>query len=508
VVACVLATNREFTSQGGGAAALWEEERNSGKPYALFLVRKSMEEWIGGLRRFARSYGAFDGEIERGINILLGGVFSKVGEQTFDSSVFKEDLVEAFTGSREARPLATADVCSHESTLGRLSTFANTLNIQQWDSNPIRRDVLEDLFRGVQERALVAIVGPGGCGKSTLLWHLFQLLQDKGRSCHTLLSASEMPTSWIPRQVNQWRNLPISSGLEDAQSAVERLKIANPDARPILHLGLDGLDEQLRLAEREVQVRELMGWFWRQDRDRSNEHPPDVTLLVTCREREELINRWLILPPDHHGETPHTIDVGNFSDSEFEEAIRRNFTDLASGDTISADIIDFTQDRYHPPVESGETYLGRPLSNSIAAETLLHPVMWRALLELDPDERERFLAGDNNAMHALAEKFIELFCWKLRLRVNWLPQRAKEVVVGVLGEIAERSIENGSNSMEDRWIDTACRSNRLNRLQASDLYREATSFGLISLDKSPSSWRWRHSIIYRYLARGAGATHA
>lgn len=507
VVACVLATNREFTSRGGAAVALWERKRASSTDYRLLHVQTSMEEWKEKLWKFGRRYGVFNSEIEQGINTLVGRVFSETGGQDFGAAVFKEELIEAFTGSRRTQPLTASQVAGL--CIPQVVRFGrDDLALSQWDSRPIERDVTQDLVRAVNERALVVIEGPGGCGKSTLIWQLVEELCRQERVCCVLKKASSPSAFSIVDQVHEWRGFPVGSRPDDSrEEAIERLIRANPDTKPIFYLAIDGVDEHSRSEDMQEWVQPIISWFWEKDRERLPDHPPDATLLVSCRNSQDFASERLGYAYDYSGEEPYTIAVGEFSDEEFSAAMRRHFSENAS-DIMQADAHIESDTNYYPLAFESEFMFGSSrFINTRVIGTLKHPVMWRALLRLEPSTRHRVLEGDENALHGLAQEFINWFHWKLGLRELMHPNLSMENLLRILNMVAQNSDSSVSNMRDEHWVSPACLTNLVNNHEARRLFVQAESAGLIELNDR-LSWRWRHGAVYDFLIRGIGDTHA
>jgi hypothetical protein len=380
VTACVLATNRRFTSgRKGRAQEIWKAEKTKARDYELrCILDYPLERFISELKRFGQEYGAFEEEIEQGIRQLIGRVVLDTGKWPYDASIGKEDLIEAFTGHRRARRITIASVA--ELSLEELSQFGERIGVDQWGNNLVEREVFQDVVEATSQRALVGLYGEGGCGKSVLLW---QLLGDfQARGCCTIKLASDLQKSWITDAIQKWRNLPGRSD-DTIEAAIERLKIANPDSSgPIMWLALDGLDEELS-ADRESHIREVLQWFLRQDRDRANK-PPSATLVVSFRDRDgcDLRDKWLKLPPHLPGDLP-LILVGDFSQREIEEAARNKLPELyrAIRPRFDFQTTGFEYD-YDTEIFGSLSAVAEldPVDERVI-ESLKHPAMWYALLQ-------------------------------------------------------------------------------------------------------------------------------
>lgn len=503
VTACVIVTNREFTGgRRGTAEEVWLAETSQTRKYQLRrILGYSVEDSRSALRKFARQYGVLDDEVDEGIHRLIGEVICDTIGGAQDSSITKWTLLEAFTGSCGAR-LLTAKSVAKESQQ-ELDWFCEGIALanQPWNGDLVERAVFESVDEAIRQRALVGLYGPGGCGKSALLWQLLSRVQAAG--CCTVRSASNLQRSWVQDSVSKWRNLPKSGDTID--KAMRRLKIANPGKRPVLWLALDGLDEGDQSADRKSHIRDVLRWFWDRDCLR-NSNPPEATLIVTCREKDDLCKIWLDIPPSDFRSAgpPLTIPIGDFSQRELLDAIRKRFPVLypsirtrmlrensvrptLGSDYDTAVFGQSSSDAESVPIE------GEVLSS------LKHPVMWLALLSMEPSAQESVLSGETQSICELAHQFVKWFHWKLGLRDQ---QRFRDLsepdLLQVLGAIARRSGEARSHSRDYDWCMPARQTGRLNQAEAVALYGEAFSSGLIVKD-ARLEWRWRHSIVCDYL---------
>ena len=100
-------------------------------------------------------------------------------------------------------------------------------------------------------------------------------------------------SSWIADIVADWSDLPPSfrdRRQEPTDRVIERLIVANPGLeRPILVLGLDGLDETTAMAAHHDAIRSVLDWFRREDRvAREQERRPIASLIVTARQLADI----------------------------------------------------------------------------------------------------------------------------------------------------------------------------------------------------------------------------
>lgn len=501
VTACALVTNRELTNKGRSARQLWEDESLRSRSYELRLSFASMENLLTRIQEFGKEYGLFDREIESGVDRLIGRVFRTTGD-LFGSPINKAHLVESFTGHHDTRRLAISDVAPQ--CLAEIEQFGSLLLTDQWDGVPMEREVFHDVVAAVNARALVGIYGHGGCGKSIILWQLLKQVLDESRGCCTIASARDFSVSWITDTIHRWRHLsPGNQPNDNREEAIYRVDSANFNQyRPVIWLALDGLDE-CRWPDRESTLIELIQWFWQKDREvRSSGEPLLATLVVSCRCKEDLAGKWIGLPPDYPGEWPVNIPVGNFTDSELEEAARQRFPELYRRMMAGHwDPLRFPDPRNLS--RAAEYISPYPSSGTVdirVKEALKHPVMWRALLDLGNDSvRIRIADGEIEALHLLAHQFIKLFHWKLTRRVQGhLQNFTDETVIEILQAVARHSDDVSIHSRDRDWVEPACQSHHIAQVEAMTLYYEALSAGLIAED-ARNQWRWRHNIVYDFL---------
>lgn len=505
VTACALVTNRDFTRRGRAAEQLWEDEQGRQRDYELrhWLVS------LGGLERkvreFGADYGLFDREIEGGVDKLVGRVFRQTVEP-FGASIGRDHVVESFTGYRHAERLTIAAVAPK--CYAELQRFGASIRVDQWNDTPLRRDVFDHIVEAINERALVSIYGKGGCGKSIILWQLLRQLYDQPGGCFTVRLAKDLPDSWITKTVHAWRNLPPGNQpSDDRQDAISRLQIANPGvSKQIFWLALDGLDEGVGPDQRSY-VQEIAQWFWTKDREsQESGQLPSATLVVSFRRKEDLDQAWLNLPYDYPGERPLAVPVGDFSTREILDAARLSFPELhhqlasIQGDRLGLGEIEYSSVAY---ADSSPL----PHSASLDAkvlEALKHPPMWRALLNLENTVRLDAIQGETRAVYCLAHEFLKWFHWKLTLRQQRFEDLHEETLIEILRSIATYTCGTRPHSRDEDWRAPACEDGRMSGNEATTLYDEALSAGLIA-EEARLSWRWRHMTVYTYLASGAQA---
>jgi len=468
----------------------------------IVVTPMSMNQGRRMLTRFAEELGCLKRkqEITSGINELIGYIFHQSGDYG-SASVTKADLLKAFTKSPEARsitPQSIVEYSSHE-----VERFPCSK-----PSGLVRREKLDEIAKKANKRALVILHGLGGCGKTITLWQWAKELvtptsPDVG-AFTAIEPADYIPECWIADLVCKWGNLNPAKGFprckERHQNAIERLLIANRDLpHPILHLGLDGLDEEIGAKQQET-IKNILRWFWEEDKtSRAEGHLPRATLVVTCREVEEL-EKWL------------RLDVSGFS---YEYKLPDVEIDIFTPEELTMAAYQTRQLELFHAIKNALPELTLPISfpNQFASaspvsyavddqiiESLRHPAMWRSLLEFGNEEEQlRALAGDPQAAEELACIFVRRFWNKLYHRGQNLDLEEEELHF-ILHKIA-LSGKNNQKIKRTRksWIDEACATDLVRDRGAERLYKEADSGGLIR--KENIYWRWRHKLVWDYLAK-------
>lgn len=470
----------------------------------LVVSTGSVQLWETALERFAHSYGVEGSEYEGGVDTLIALLVRKSG-QGLGPTIRKQDLVRAFTKHEDARELTSGAVV--EVSRPSVSRFRNGLGLH--GGEPVRRQVLRKISQAASEHALVVLSGLGGVGKTVALWQWEKAQVDAGDSgaFTEICRAREARRSWISDIVANWRGFPPSEGqpVDRPDRAVRRLLVANPDAtRPILHVALDGLDEDMGRHGQEQNVREIVDWFWRQDEQTPHrEGPPDATLLVTCRSMDDLIDRGFglgVSGQPYEGEGPANVVVSDFSDDELLEAMDAVLPGLVervrlamASRSRTAEGISFRDQL----VAFGATLSPVEAAHQEAVEAIAHPSMWQAFLTLEDDKKTQVLDGDPQALSGLGDAFARRFCRKAWDRGESSALREDDLL-SVLRHIAQATKDQTPLRFAE-WVSAATHDGNLKNPEARRLYYEAISGGLITQDEA-QRWRWRHSLVWRYLA--------
>ena len=487
VTACVLITNRRFAQGVGSGGQLWENEKNNST--RAYQLREIVELSAGSFRRelehFAMARGATEPEINAGIQRLIGQVLTQTVERTISSNTLEETLNEAFTGYRYARPISAAalsDTCQDS-----LREFARNLRIDAWGFFPVTRELYQEVYNLAQQRALIGLCGHGGYGKSVLLW---QLLSSNSTPIRAICEAIHLRTAWISYLVNHaYRQLPEDRASEPYEQAIARLSIANQGSpRPILWLGLDGLDEVAESDQKNI-VREILNWFWEKDKRGSQ---AEAVLIATFRSPDQLKNS-LSYPHDYPGRTPPILNVDQFSKKELVQAFQKMFPDVINTE-LSVPFSDVVGSPYS--VERDDYVL---LQQKVAASilpSLHHPVVWRALLNLPPEARSSALLGQQETLDQLALDLIRWFKDKLDRKPLLTLDEARLLLL--LSTIAQNKTFETVCSNND-WLGPSqdvCGSDAI----AYAFLKEAELTGLIAID-SDKTWHWKHAFVHNFLTR-------
>lgn len=512
----VLITNRELSP---GAKELRDAAKND-KPHkdlddkqrailrGLRLPSPSQvawSTWIDELKNFARSYGEFDQEIQNGIATLIGHILLRT-EREGTPYIELADLINAFTGSKDAQPLTPEQIWEHNKH--ETNTFMQLAGIQ-FEAILRRPAILEEIRRLVEEgHALIFLIGGGGCGKTVSAIHWVRdtvTSAPKTMNAYaTILSAKHVQRDCLQRLISQWRNLRgTQHGLDSLpEQALERLCIANPHGQhPLLYLSIDELDENIENTEQGNIVYELLKWFWTKDIDCRGGAFPRATLIVTARDKKD-INNWLKVHPQS-SKQPVFVKVNDFTIPELKTEL-----ELAENHALpaaSSRLLNALQLRLGQSTTSlsDDTFSLLPITNPFTSpvdeqmlDSLLHPVIWGEFLRLDSEAQSHILDGNAGAKHRLAGKYIKWFCWKAYIRGLW-PKLQEEEVLAILKNIARYcGMSNPARHSRNDWNEYACSTKIVNEREAGSLYREAESSGLINIE---GLWRWRHQFVYDFL---------
>ena len=243
----------------------------------LEIVPKNLNHFKASLLDAANRFGVDDDGIAGRVMTLLFEVATKPPNRR---EVSLEALNRQLAGYSKPKSIRLKD-CGEELRAALAAAVGPGGEGGIALTEAVERRGFETLFA---ERAALAVVhGPGGCGKTM---SLFKALDRR-------LSDGVGPAGMIvdgPRTldhvIDSWRNAP-PTGAAPAE-ALRRLRVANADlGRPVLVLGLDGLDEvsEPGRADAEALIRHFYSMHVELHRSRIE---PDGLLIVTCRNRDDL----------------------------------------------------------------------------------------------------------------------------------------------------------------------------------------------------------------------------
>jgi hypothetical protein len=501
------AKNQSLNKRIRRAKSTWKAHREDAVRKSLrILSNLPSDHWSVKLKEFAARYGCEDHEVEAGVDRLVGQVVrgtAEAGERTIEEA----DLIEAFTRWRTSTALTYRNLQDRSiETVGRFSQLF-------YRGHLVRQRILDELSREASQRALVILEGPGGTGKSTALadwarsvakstprkigaltWVLCANETRRGLINHVICECSGLPPVQHERRTNS------------ADLALKRLEIALPDAdHPVLVLGLDGVDEDEEFSDQPQAVREILRWFWEEDvRIDRDAILPRATVIVTCRRADEITDNWLNLDASGFvapSRPPAIIQVRDFTPTELLRAAQLDFVlayDRIYNSLKSLRRLPATeQNDLIEPLGVGRAVDSAAFVDKEVLDSIFHPAMWRALLDLDSEEvRTKVLDGDPAAIGQLAKSFTHTwFCRRARKRN--LGRLCADEIVRVLGEIS-RGTHGKSEFLEYRedWLMPA--KNFASDSEARALYKEAISAGYIHEVES-FRWRWRHRLCTQYL---------
>jgi hypothetical protein len=479
---------------------------------SLVVVRRSLNEWEGYLTDFAHLYGALPIEIDKGVDQIVGRLARGTVSDSIPQAFEQADLIKAFTGQPCARPLSTSAVA--EITTERVNQFATLLSLRQ--DHYSRRQVLEELADAARQVPIVVLTGQGGCGKTVTMWQWALTLVStaaEGGAYTEISLAEDIPAAWISDTIYTWRGFPAPAALgrEDKEIAIHRLELLSSGRNhPIMHLGLDGLDEEIS-HEQKLQIRAIVQWF-REKAQLSAPNLPHV-LVVTCREREDFEK---ILSINLDGFTADStgitfLDVPDFSPPELSAVAAMKA--LESFPRIDSSLRnrypkEFRGPQQDTPERAILTVEPANPGDPMVVDSLLHPVMWRAFQELPPDERLLALDRDLDAIRGMLLVFVSWFCRKTQRR-----KPLRDVDSTALNETL-RAIAEHTHAQEptkylpfSKWSTPAMQcSGAGGQVQARQMFNEARISGVILVQGQ--SWRWRHHLVCAYLAGKLGGAES
>lgn len=452
------------------------------------------------LRLFANNYGTDEEEYEHGLHMLIGMLVDRATKH-HDQPIIENDLIKAFRGHVPLQKLTIAAIRSH--TSARRADMMHMLGLREMPLQ--RKKLIEEAMIKLKGHAMLIFQGPGGSGKSVLAWNVLQNILEESSESESSATAF-LPLRFVKSlswHIGEWMGIPEDKRNEPIEQVIRRLKIANPQAHPVLCVGIDGLDEKSEMIDGQSSLQQTIVWFWEKERalqlqraQTGKTEPPDATLILTCRNRELLhpllgISLW----PEMQASDDNALSIKDFSPEELLEAV---------GQAMFPHLERFRQtlaDRSHLEMTLPQSI--RAIDIPIHQETLQalqHPAMWYAVRQLSEEEQAYLLDGNVQALHRLAALFLEWFSIKVqRRRPGW----GKEHISEVLEEVARLAdMIEGTQLPYRIWKDVGKKGCRLEgRAVSEDLYHEALSGGLIIEWEPKKIWEWRHPFVGIYLAQ-------
>jgi hypothetical protein len=452
----------------------------------LEIVRKNLNQFKASLLDAANRFGVDDDGIAGRVMTLLFEVATKPPNRR---EVSLEALNRQLAGYSKPKSIRLKD-CGEELRAALAAAVGPGGEGGIVLTEAVERRGFETLLA---ERAALAVVhGPGGCGKTI---SLFKALDRR-------LSDGVGPAGMIvdgPRAlghvIDSWRNAP-PTGAAPAE-ALRRLRVANADlGRPVLVLGLDGLDEvsEPERAEAEALIRHFYSMHVELHRSRIE---PDGLLIVTCRNRDDL--DYVVGPRGTGGLPPPdipAIDVGEFTDEEFGAVWDLWFPDevvprLGLSDEMRATVAD--------AVDEVTTQDQRLLA-------LRHPVLLGCTKLLSPEERQLLYRGDAGVWGQVLASYFDWFTRKAGIRAGC--HRRK--VLGVLKAAARATVATPLRTCdrEDDWVTPATTDTGQAPELVRQIFDDAVTAGVVIAGPNkytqpvrlPIEWRWRFSELATHLA--------
>jgi hypothetical protein len=524
---CILITNRRIPSiQGGGKRAQLTDTFEDAAPIegipVRYVFQLPSEMWRAKLVKFARAYGCLEDEIELGISSLVGDL--TVATQAGNNAPLDVTwMARRLTGIQQPSMLDASSILETDEHSFR--SAQDSLDLQ---GEPVRREIADELNREARERALIVLSGPGGVGKSVTAWDWVRTLRlsvaEGTGVTATMRHARSVESNYLPTLVAEWSSdNKRASGRahESPNQAISRLSVANPRVtHPVLFLCLDGLDERLGIEQIHL-VSKILEWFWEEDKAcRSQARAPRATLVVTCRDRDQIERELLPLRMSRFSQQeldrPKHLPMDDFTWRELVNASRLAAPQLTAVIERAASQAGPQEPRRavngamglstsESPIPQGVTdfsalpgvELALMPADVEALESLLHPVVWRALLTLEGALREQFILGHQETMDRVAYLVLQRFCDKAAVR--GLHREVSEIMAA-LRPLAQHCIERKQQVYDQAvWCEYVRQSGVMVHPQDSELLKEAHSAGLIKLEAT-SRWRWRHRFICAYIA--------
>ena len=268
----VLCTNRRLAA---GASRLPQFK-------AIRIEHYNAADARAGLERNALRFGIFNpDELHTAIERITGHLFTIATSSS--NKLSKKRFEENLAGHREPQSLVLGECASRRlSELEELGKQTLDLPIALADRTHLSTSATE-----FQNDAIIAFVGDGGCGKTTAIWQLLHqaLITEPPQALTQMIATGSQS---IGEVIERWRGAANSATADGF--AIERVVRANEGRpRPIVILGLDGIDETDASPARKDAAARIVNFFWGEHLEaKRSGKPPVARLIVSCRKPSDL----------------------------------------------------------------------------------------------------------------------------------------------------------------------------------------------------------------------------
>lgn len=448
-------------------------------PRLIFVAPVPLEMWRDAFRTFAHRYGVQDDEIEAAEDRLVGKLLRQTA---LPYKLGRTELVKELTGFRQALDLTPNSIGLLCASMWRARLVKNQTR-EAWMISR-RINGLDEIMRN---KRILFVTGRGGTGKSVLLAQVLEPTIEQleknvdfegyvaTERCHVVRA------HWLERTIGEWAKRG-EAGYECLLSPLQRLRIANPSARYLLWIALDGLDEQFPA---ESELHQLIAMTKARD---------DMCLILSCRKEDkgrvlrilypsETGNRYDINGDPDIGE----VEVPDFQDNELLEVIDQGMGSDAR-ERIAATL-------GIPSLSIGANVV--PADDKIV-ESFKHPRMAGAFVSVVQHNRSLVFAildgNQSYALRVLAHKFLEQFLIKYADRQVQKSLPDVDDFIEVLQVAAKQSMSSGMITLQ-QWISIARDNAQITSPTARKMLAEAISGGLIDTDGDSDRRIWRHLFV-------------
>jgi hypothetical protein len=451
--------------------------------------RSTIEDHVHRLRAFAAQYGVLEREWQTRLDTLIGAfVRETANEKTI--SVTQEWLKTQLVGDPNACSLQFGSQFRPSPHISEacIKRLKESLSQKHWpyEAYYLVRDAQRAIRDELASNPIVFVYGDGGCGKSLAVAEY--LLSVSDRQFVWSESASTASEAEIAAGINGIR-LPGNpvTGLDYSLSEIRaRLNVANPGARPIWTIDLDGIDEA---PDRLNDLYHLIRKCWANG---NREHSP-ASLVITCRspaiggsqDRTDLVNKWLNIIDPALVCGVGFVSLGFFLPDELVRAAR-----LVGGHPETRIVRTLTSRFTDGQVERFTDI--EPISPEMI-QSLQHPVVWGTYASFsDVDVRNRILDQEPEYIADFCNRILRRFFTRCRRRRAWSDNL---MIENALASVAKSLIGPPPYTKKD-W-ELGC-GGYLGDAERSFLYHECLTYGLIQREAG-AGWRWRHQFIVHHM---------